>query len=426
LTPELEPLRRNRNFALLWMGGAVSAVGSRASAIAFPLLVLAIGGSASDAGLVGAAAMVPNVIFQIPAGVLVDRWDRRLVMIVSDAGRALAIGSVAVAAAVGRASVPQLAAAAFVEGTLTVFHVLAQRAAVRTVVPDGQLGAALSRNEVATRAAFLAGQPLGGVLFAVGRWVPFLVDCASYLVSLTAVLLLRGEFRVTPAPLRRRVWPEVRQGFDWLWHQPFLRAVAGSIAVGNLLVQAAYLTVIVTITERGGSPAVIGLVLAGTGVGGIAGALAAPWIARKAGVASIFIAVNWAWAALILFIAIADDPVASGAGFALFAFAGATANVVVGAYQLRITPQHLLARVSSIIGMVSWGTIPVGSVLAGFLLDHYGGTAPLAALSGLMFAVAIAVTLSPGLRAASDLEISSEHTEPAREKTTVSRNRKSL
>jgi hypothetical protein len=65
-------------------------------------------------------------------------------------------------------------------------------------------------------------------------------------------------------------------------------------------------------------------------------------------------------------------------------------------------------------------------VLAGFLLDHYGGTAPLAALSGLMFAVAIAVTLSPALRAAPDLEISPAHIEPAREKTTVSRNGKSL
>jgi F0F1-type ATP synthase assembly protein I len=76
--------------------------------------------------------------------------------------------------------------------------------------------------------------------------------------------------------------------------------------------------------------------------------------------------------------------------------------------------------------MVSWGTIPVGSVLAGFLLDHYGGTAPLAALSGLMFAVAIAVTLSPALRAAPDAEISPEHTGPALEKATVSRNRESL
>jgi MFS family permease len=416
LTTEFEPLGRNRNFALLWVGGALSAVGSRASAIAFPLLVLAIGGSATAAGLVGAAAMVPNLLFQIPAGVLIDRWDRRLVMIVADAGRAVAIGSVAFAVLFGVPSVPHLVAVAFAEGTLTVFHVLAQRGAVRTVVPDHHLSAALSRNEVAMRGAFLSGQPLGGLLFAMGRWVPFLFDFLTYVVSLLTVVLLRGEFRVRAAaetpPVRRRAWREVRDGLAWLWNQPFLRAAAGAISVSNMLLHAAYLTVIVTVTEQGGSSVVVGLVLAGTGVGGIAGALAAPWIARQTSMTNIFIGVNWTWAVLILVIAVANRPWVSAAGFALFAFAGATSNVVVGSYQLRITPQHLLARVSAVIGTVSWGTIPVGSLLAGFLLDHYGGTTPLAILSGLMIVVAIAVTRSTAMR-----EPAAETAEPAGAKT---------
>ena len=397
-----EPLGRNRNFTLLWTGGALSAVGSRASAIAFPLLVLAIGGSASAAGLVGAVAMVPNLLFQIPAGALIDRWDRRLVMIVTDAGRAVAIGSVALAVLLGRPSVPHLVVVAFVEGTLTVFHVLAQRGAVRTVVPDHHLASALSRNEVAMRGAFLSGQPLGGLLFALGRWVPFLADCVSYLVSLMTVLLLRGDFRVRTAPAspgRRRVWREVREGMAWLWHEPFLRAAAGAISVSNMLLHAAYLTVIVTVTQQGGSSVVVGLVLAGTGVGGITGALTAPWISRQASMRTIFVAVNWTWAVLILVIAVVNTPWVSAAGFALFAFAGATSNVVVGSYQLRITPQHLLARVSAVIGTVSWGTIPIGSLLAGFLLDRYGGTMPLAILSGLMVIVAVVVTRSTAMRA---------------------------
>lgn len=408
----------SRNFTLLWLGGAVSAVGSRASAIAFPLLVLASGGSATDAGLVAAAAMLPHLLLQLVAGALVDRWNRRTVMLVTDAGRVLVIGSVAWAVLFAEPTLSHLVAAAFAEGVLTVFHVLAQRAAVRTVVADHELAAAMSRNEATTRAAFLAGQPLGGALFAVGRAVPFLADVASYLVSLGTVLALRGQFRANPDTDAQpaHLWRDVWHGLRWLLHRPFLRTAALSISVSNLLVHAAYLTVIVTITRQGGSPFVVGLVLAGTGAGGIAGALTAPWVARRLPMGTIFVGVNWLWAGLILLIALAGQPLVSAIAFALFAYAGATCNVVVGAYQLRITPQHLMARVSSVIGTVSWGTIPLGSLLAGVLLDRYGGTTPLALLSGLMVLVAIAVTSSPVLRRATD-SADSDSADPGRDRT---------
>jgi predicted MFS family arabinose efflux permease len=418
-------LNRNHNFTLLWLGGAFSAVGSRASSMAFPLLVLAVGGSASDAGLVGAAAMLPHLLFQLPAGALVDRWNRRTVLIATDVGRALAIGSVAWAALVSDPLLAHLAVAAFVEGTLTVFHVLAQRAAVRTVVPDHHLRSALSRNEVTMRAAFLGGQPLGGLLFAMGRWVPFLADLVTYLISLCTVVLLRGEFRVrhddpaaTTATQRgprtrgargtRRgagsatLWGEVWQGWLWLWRHPFLRAVALSIAASNMLLHATYLTVIVTITERGGSSVLVGFVLAGTGVGGVLGAFTAPLIARRLSLPTIFIGVNWTWALVIVPVALLDRPWVSAAGLAVFAVAGATCNVVVGAYQIRVTPPHLMARVSAVIGTVSWGTIPLGTLLAGLMLDHMGGTEPLALLGVVLFVMAIAVTLSRGVRQVPD------------------------
>jgi MFS family permease len=401
---EPEPLGRNRNFNLLWVGGAFSAVGSRASAIAFPLLVLAVGGSPGDAGLVAAAATVPLLLFQIPAGPLVDRWDRRLVMIVTDAGRAAAIGSVAVVALFGTPTLPHLAIAAFTEGSLFACHVLAQRCAVQTVVPQRQLRAALSRNEITARAAFLSGQPIGGLLFALGRAAPFVFDFLTYLLSLATTLLMRGRFRVPPAARRQSVLADARDGFRWLWHERFLRTAAGAIAVSNMLLHAAYLTVIVVITEQGGSPVLVGFVLAGTGAGGIIGAIMAPWIARQTSMANIFIGVNWTWALLILLIATVNHPLMSAVGFAVFAFAGATSNVVLGAYQIRITPQPLMARVSAVIGTVSWGAIPLGSWLAGVLLDRYGGTTPLALLGGLMVAVAVAVTFNPAMRPARTAE----------------------
>lgn len=401
--PDPEPLSRNRNFSLLWIGGAFSAVGTRASAIAFPLLVLAVGGSATEAGLVGAAATVPLLLFQIPAGPLVDRWDRRRIMIVTDSGRALAIATVAAAALLGTATVPHLLVAAFIEGSLFAVHVLAQRCAVQTVVPKRQLRTAMSRNEITSRAAFLCGQPLGGLLFAAGRALPFVVDFVTYLVSLGAALMLRGRFE-EPAAGGQPVRTQFREGFGWLWRERLLRTAAGAIAVSNMLLHAAYLTVIVVVTQQGGSSVLVGFVLAGGGAGGILGAIMAPWIARRTSMASVFISVNWTWAVLIILIAVVNNPVMSGVGFAIFAFAGATSNVVLGAYQIRITPPALMGRVSAVIGTVSWGAIPLGSWLAGVLLDRYGGTTPLALLGSLMVMVAIVVTVSPAMRRQDDVE----------------------
>lgn len=96
--PDVPPLSRNRDFRLLWLGSVVSVLGSRASAVAYPLLVLGLTGSAADAGLVGFTATVPYPLL-LPAGALVDRWNRRRLMIGCDIGRALALGSIVAATA---------------------------------------------------------------------------------------------------------------------------------------------------------------------------------------------------------------------------------------------------------------------------------------------------------------------------------------
>src|SRR5204863_5346880 len=114
---EHTPLRRNRDFILLWSGQVVSTVGTRVTAVAFPLLVLAQTHSPAKAGLVGFAQTLPYMLFYLPAGALVDRWDRRRTMIVADAGRTLALRSLAIALAFGDFTFAQVFVVAFVEAS---------------------------------------------------------------------------------------------------------------------------------------------------------------------------------------------------------------------------------------------------------------------------------------------------------------------
>jgi MFS family permease len=189
------PLWRNRDFVLLRSGQAISVLGSRISYLAFPLLVLSLTGSPGQAALVGFLNTLPQLLFNLPAGVYVDRWDRKRVMIVCDTGRTIAMGSIPLTLALGRLSMAQLAAVSFLEGSLAVFFNLAEGAAVPRVVAREQLPAAYSQNEAVRRSALMLGQPLGGLLYSIGRLVPFLTDAVSYAVSVVSLLFIRAKFQ---------------------------------------------------------------------------------------------------------------------------------------------------------------------------------------------------------------------------------------
>src|SRR6266568_1593170 len=213
------PLWRNRDFILLWSGQVVSTVGTRVTGVAFPLLVLAQTHSPAKAGIVGFAQTLPYMLFYLPAGALVDRWNRKRVMLIADAGRAFALGSLAIVLAAGSPPLAQIVAVAFVEGSLFVFFYLSESAALTQIVPKEQLATAVAQNQARVQGADLAGQPLGGALFGISRLLPFAADAASYAVSFVSLLFVRPPFQEererSPTPLRA----EIAEGVSWLWHQ---------------------------------------------------------------------------------------------------------------------------------------------------------------------------------------------------------------
>lgn len=398
------PLRRNRDFLLLWSGLVVSTLGSRISATAYPLLVLALTGSPANAGLVGFFATLPYLLVQLPAGAFVDRVDRKRLMIACDVGRATALASLVVALWLGELGLPQIALVAFIEGTLFVLFNLAETAAVRQVVPVEQLPQALGQNEARNRAAAMAGSPLGGFLFALGRAVPFLVDALSYVASIVTLLLIRKPFQAERRKQERRhLLREIFEGIAWLWRQPFLRAASVLVAGSNFLFQALVLVLIVIATDNGASSAVIGVMLAGAGIGGVLGALAAPWLQRRISGRLVVIGANWVWAVLVAPVAFIDNPYVLGILFAGMAFVGPAWNVVIGAYQLTLTPEHLLGRVASAELLVAYGAIPLGSLVAGLLLEGIGTTWAAIAIAGFMLVLAVLATASPAVRGAGSL-----------------------
>ncbi|WP_053852352.1 MFS transporter [Streptomyces sp. NRRL B-24085] len=396
------PLRRNRDFLLLWSGASLSFLATRVTSVAYPLIVLWHTGSPLAMSVVSTAALLPLLLVQLPAGAVVDRWDRRRVMLGCEAGRIAAVGSVALSLAAGRLSVTHLAAVAFTEASLAVFYRLAERGAVRNLVPASQLPAALAQNEARGRAAGLLGQPAGVLLQSAGRALPFAFGAVGYLVSAVSLLLIRKPFQEQrPDGTHRssRLAAEVAEGLRWLWRQRFLRSALGYVAATNVLFQMLALALVLRIKEAGLPSQTLAVVVGIGGVGGLCGALAGGRIQRRIPrQRTLLIAGALSWALLIGAMGLTGSPVALGALYAGTGFVGAVFNVAAAVYQVRTTPDALQGRVAAAAGLIGSGTNAVGSLAGGLLLAAWGALPTVRTIAGAMAALAVLAALAPDLK----------------------------
>src|SRR4051812_21686395 len=266
----------------LWSGQVISTLGSAASTVIVPLLILALTGSPEAAGVAGALHTLPYLALSLPVGALIDRWDRKAVMIRCDVGRALAVASIPVAIAFDALTVAQIYAVTLVEGSLFVFFNIAEVAALPRVVSAAQLPEATAWNEAGSGISHIAGPPMGTVLYqAFGRAVPFIADALTYCVSIASLLRVKAAFRIEAAPQTRDLRQEVAEGLRWLWANPLIRYMAFLTGGLNVINAAMPLLMIVLAKEVGATDAQVGLIFSFVGLGAIVGSLVGGRMQRR-------------------------------------------------------------------------------------------------------------------------------------------------
>ncbi|QFZ21716.1 MFS transporter [Saccharothrix syringae] len=390
-------LARNRNYTLLWSGQALGEVGFSATMIAFPLLVLAVTGSPVASGLVLAADAAAQLAVGLPAGALVDRWDRRRVMLWCEAARAVALAGLVVAIWTGVVAVAHMVAVAVVLGVTRALFEPAEDACLPQLVPEAQLATAVAMNGARSSLGQMAGTALGGVLFAVTRWLPFLVDLVTHVLGFVALLFLR----VPPTERvveRRHIAREIGEGLRWVWQRAEIRVTALCAVVLNLFFTAFYLVVIVLAQGRGASSAEIGVMAAMLGVGGVLGALAAPRLHRALGPFRSIASVFWALALLTPLALVLESAYLLGALFALMTFLAPTANTTIGTHQLLLTPDGMRGRLSGVMAVVVGVAGTLGPLVGGALTEVLTArTAVLVCAVGILV-ITVIVTVNPTLR----------------------------
>ena len=403
LTPKLVPLRRNRDFMLLLTGRLLSTMGSQVSAVAYPLLVLALTSSPAKAGIVAFAGLVPHAVFGLLAGIAADRWNRKRLMIAADGLRALAIAALAALILLDRIEFWQIAVVAFVEGTGAVVFTAAHAGALRAVVPTRQLPAAVGAIRARAATVMLAGPALGGVLFAVGRAVPFLFDAVSYAFGSLTLVLMRTPFQEEREVDRARIRTQMTDGFRFLWRRPFLRTCAFLYGLGNFTLPALLLVIIVAGKRQGLSSAGIGALLASFGACTLIGALASPLFRRALSVRAIILLELWTGLGIVAFVVWPNVYVLTAA----FMVQGITLPVtdsVVEGYRIAVTPDRLLGRVETARSTISLLVAPFGPLVAGFLLASTSARTTVAFFAAFTLALALWGTLSPSIRTAPSLD----------------------
>ena len=397
-TTPRRPLWRNWDFLLLISGQAISSVGSQISLIAFPLLILALTNSAAQTGLMTAVRGIPIVLFCLPAGALVDRWNRKYLMIICDTGRGIALGSIPVALALGHLSYIQLYLVSFVEGTFFIFFSLAESACLPRVVTKEQLPAAVAQNEVLFSIASIIGPALGSILYGLSRVIPFISDGISYLISACSLFLMKTEFQGEREVVTRRLWVEVREGMVWLWHTPLLRFIA-ILTFGLITPCSGYVLILILLARQmHASLLVTGLVFAGGGAGSVIGALLVVPLQKRFSFGQIIIVSSWIWALTWLFFAIAPNPL-------ILAFLNGVSFVIVPiytltqySYRLALIPDSLQGRVNSVFRLIALGGQPLGLAVTGLLLQFVGPVVAVVILFVPQLLLVIAATLNKHVR----------------------------
>jgi MFS family permease len=388
-------LRVNRDFRLVYLSQLASWTGSAISAIAYPLLVLSLHGTAVQAGSVATVSLLTRMVLRIPAGQLADRWNRRTVMLCADLMRAAAVGSIPLAAVLGVLHYPQLVAIAVVEGTATAAFSPAADILTKDVVSQQHLADALGLSQSVQAATYLAGPAIGGALFAAGPALPFAADAASYVVS--AVLVWR--ITVRPPGRTASAGPGgAMAGIKWLIRARDLLTVLIYASVINLVSAALEVLAVIDLRAHGTAAGTVGLILACTGIGAICGSAASALLIRHLGPATILSSIGLLWSVGLAVLAADFSPWTVGIILALLMTLSPAAGVVVGSTLLARTPRELLGRVSAATSMLLTGLAALGPLVAGATYNLIGPARGWLALA-VLAAAATALSWLPLRRA---------------------------
>ncbi|MDQ0934718.1 MFS transporter [Streptomyces turgidiscabies] len=397
-------LWRTPDFRSLWVGQTASQLGEHASLVVLPLFaVLVLDAGAGQLGVLRAVGQAPILLFSLFVGAWVDRWRARSVMVLTDVGRALALGAAAVAGLFGWLGLSVLCVVAFAVGALSVFFDVAYQVSLVRLVDRDQLVRGNSALEGSRSAAQIGGPALGGALVSLlSAPVAAASSALFFALSVLSIRRIRQVESVPELPERApRVWRRIHEGLRFVVGDSSLRTVCLASAAFQFSF-AALMTVYLLFLPRELrlSGTAVGLALAATGPGALLGSVLAARLPSRFGHGTVLVA-----AAVLGDGAFLCVPALHGSSAVtvaallavsfVFGAGGQLVNVTVMAVRQAVTPDGMQGRAAATITFVGMGLTPLGSLLGGLLAQEWGlRTSLLVTAAGMLLSPAV-MALSP-------------------------------
>lgn len=390
MTPRIARALQHRNFRLFVAGQSISLVGTWITRIATGWLVYRLTGSEWLLGITSFAGQIPTLVVAPVAGVLVDRMDRRRMLVITQVASLLQSGALAVLTLAGVITVAEIVALQVFQGIINAFDTPARQAFVIEMVEDpSHLPNAIALNSSMFNGSRILGPSLGGVLIAlVGEGWCFAIDTVSYLGVIASLRAMKLKPRATHESARSAVFAQMARGWGY---------VVRSVPIGTLLILLTVVsfagtpyTVLMPAIAKDllhGGPQTLGILMAATGVGALSGAL---YLAARESVVGLIAMIM---AASLVF----------GGGLVAFSFAhtlwvACALLAVVGAGFMihlagtntilqTVVDEHMRGRVMAFYTMAFFGTVPLGSLVGGALAERFG-SAVTVRLSGIVCVIA--------------------------------------
>ncbi|MEV8593374.1 MFS transporter [Streptomyces sp. NPDC052012] len=397
-------LWRDSDFRRLWAGQTASQLGEHTGLVVLPLLaVLTLDAGAAQLGALRAAGQAPILMLSLFAGAWVDRWRTRTVMVLTDAGRALALAAVAVTCLPGGLGLPALVVITFAFGALSVFFDVAYQASLVRLVHPGLLVRGNSALEGSRSAAQMGGPALGGALVSLLS-APIAAGAGAlfFALSFLSIRRIRGD-ESTPGRLERpaRIWRRIHDGVRCVAGDAVLRTVCLASAAFQFSF-AAVMTVHLLFLPRELhlSGTAVGLALAATGPGALLGSVLAARLPDRFGYGPVLVAAAAIGDGVFLCVpalpgsSAVTVPVLLAVAF-VFGAGGQLVNVAIMAVRQAVTPRGMQGRVAATITFVGMGLSPLGSLLGGLLAAQWGLRTGLLVAAAAMMSSPAVMAMSP-------------------------------
>ena len=382
-----------KNYWRLWVAHAVSNLGDGISQVAYPWLASAVTRSPLLIAAVAVASRLPWLVFTLPAGVITDRFDRRKIIIAMDITRAFLALLVAVAVTFEVDNLPaldtvgsgiNLATNWFLYTVLIVTALLFGCAEVlrdnsaQTFLPEvveaDQLESAngkLWSVEFVTNS--FVGPPLGSFLIGIFVFLPFYFDTATFFVSAALIATLATIARPVKPQAEKKALnfrAEIKEGFTWLWKHELLRPMAIILGCLNGLGAITAATFILFAQEILDTSVFIFAILGTAGaIGGTVGGILGPKISAKLGSGPSLYLTLLSAPLITLIIGLTSSWQLFWALTAIGTCFAVLWNVITVSLRQSIIPSHLLGRVNSVYRFFAWGSLPIGTLIGGALVD---------------------------------------------------------